>query len=225
MIDRSRIQSRGGLKMGRKNIYTYLTIVLILFITQMACGASTPTETPTPEPPPPTDVPADTPEPTPEPTEAPTVEPTPATAPGYEQAVLFAGRWEGSWTNITFGSTGPVTIEVMIHDDGTADLTVDVGGMVFGAVNPDPATYSGTYDAEGAYFTIMDDPVFGEVVMTISAADNSFTITGELIPDPGIASIEASGMFTEDTVDGEYTVFFAGGGQAVGETTLTKIEE
>jgi len=202
-----------------------MVFLVILVFTLSACGEDDVQPTTVPTPVPPSPVPADTAVPTPEPTATATVEPSPTVAPGYEIAMQYVGSWEGSWRNITFGSTGPITVETMVFPDGTAEFTVDIGGMVFGAVNPDPATYTGTYNEVGATFNFLDDPVFGEVVMTISFADSSITVTGELIPDPGIARIEATGTFTEDTVTAEYTVFFTGGGQAVGETNLTRVEE
>jgi len=50
----------------------------------------------------------------------------------------FAGEYEGTWTNATFGSTGTITItNSNVTDFGTLTLTLDVGGSAFGAGDPD----------------------------------------------------------------------------------------
>lgn len=217
--------------MRRNNIPVLLVVWVIFSLIQQACAASTATETPTPEPPEPTSVPSDTvvptdtPVPTPQDTATPTLEPSPTVAPGYEAALVYVGRWEGSWRNITFGSNGPIEGEFLVYPDGTAEISVDVGGFVFGMVDPDPITFAGTYNETEAIFELFNDPVFGYLIATISAVTNEITLVGEIIPDSGIASLEASGMFTENTINTEYTVVFATGGQAVGEANLTKVEE
>ncbi|MBW8012259.1 MAG: hypothetical protein FVQ83_13650 [Chloroflexi bacterium] len=124
--------------------------------------------------------------------------------------------------NITFGSTGGIEVQAVVNPDGTAEFTIDVGGFVFGAIDPAPQTYFGTYDADGAYFEVLDDPVFGDVVLTISF-DGEINMTGELIPDAGIATMEATGTLSIDEINATHTITFVGGGEAVGEVTLTRV--
>lgn len=196
-------------------------LVFVLMMILSACGQKT-------EPPP---IPTPTPTPKPEPTATQTPRPTateppePAEAPGYDQASPYSGRWEGQWRNITFGSTGEIEVEVTIHPDGKAEISIDIGGFVFGMIDPDPKTYEGIYDAEGATFEVEDDPVFGKVVVTISFASGEIVGTTEDIPDPTIARMESTGTMTPEKVTGVYTVFFAGGGEATGDVTLTKVVE
>jgi hypothetical protein len=92
-------------------------------------------------------------------------------------------------------------------------------------VDPDPKTYTGSYDAEGASFEVEDDPIFGKVVVTISFVSGEIIGTTEDIPDPTIARMEATGTMSADEVTAVYTIFFAGSGQASGDVTLTKVTE
>jgi hypothetical protein len=198
-----------------------LTVGFILLMILSACGKKTET------PPTPTPSPTLKPEPTTTPTPRPTATepPEPAEAPGYDQAIPYSGRWEGQWRNITFGSNGKIEVEVIIYPDGRAEISIDIGGFVFGMIDPDPKTYLGTYDADGAVFEVEEDPVFGTVVVTLSFASGEIVGTTEDIPDPTIARMESTGMMTPEEVTGVYTVFFAGGGEATGDVTLTKVAE
>lgn len=198
-----------------------LTVGFVLVMILSACGQkSEPPPTPTPSP---TLKPVPTVTRTPRPTA--TEPPEPAEAPGYDQASPYSGRWEGQWRNITFGSTGDIEVEVMIHPDGRAEISIDIGGFVFGMIDPDPKTYTGTYDADGAVFEVEEDPVFGKVVVMLSFASGEIVGTTEDIPDPTIARMESTGTMTPEEVTGVYTVFFAGGGEATGDVTLSKAVE
>lgn len=200
----------------------HIFIFAALSLSLLGCGGgeAEPTATTTP---PPQEPATDTPEPTPEPSDTPTAEPSPTEDTGYDRALLFTGKWEGEWRNTTFGSRGGIEAEAFANPDGTASFSIDLGGLVFGALDPDPQTYSGTFDAEGAYFQILDDPVFGEVLITILSS-GEVSMTADLIPDPGIATMEATGALTPDELTATYTITFIGGGQASGEVTLTKVE-
>lgn len=141
--------------------------------------------------------------------------------PPYEAAKAYEGSWAGQWTNTTFGSAGAVTVQITITEDGTATYTVDLGGMVFGVIDPPEMTYVGTFDADGALFEAPGDPLFGDLTITINAA-GEIAVVGDLVPIAGIARLEAGGTVTPGTMELTYTVFFAGGGSAVGVMTLEK---
>ena len=204
-----------------------LLAILVLLLSLLACGGSS--STPEPTDPPAvaeTDEPdvelTQPPETEPEPSDTPIPAPTVAEDTGFDQAALFAGDWVGTWLNITFGSTGAIDVNIVVNSDGTAEFTIDIGGFVFGAFDPPPLTYFGIYDADGAYFEVMDDPFFGNVVITISF-DGEINMTGELIPDAGIATMESTGILSLDEINATYTISFVGGGEAIGEVTLTKL--
>jgi hypothetical protein len=189
--------------------------LLVSALALAACGGSAaPEATPTPEmeqvaptattPPP-----------------SPTPEPTEEKNAAYEQGRTLAGEWSGSWENTTFGSTGGARAVIDVQPDGDATFTIDLDGMVFGALDPDPMSYEGTYDADGAVFEAPSDPLFGDLTITVDA-DGEVTINGELVPVDGIASLSAEGSITSDAIQLEYTVGFTGGGEAKGVLNLAK---
>ena len=54
-------------------------------------------------------------------------------------ATILAGEWVGEWRNTTYGSTGPVAVDVRVDGAAhTATLTIDLGGAVFGEGDPEP---------------------------------------------------------------------------------------
>lgn len=190
-------------------------LVPALVLALAACGGGgAPEATPTPEP---EQMAPTATTPPPEPTAAPTA----TEDTGYEQARAFAGEWSGSWENTTFGSSGDAHASIDVQPDGTATFTVDLDGMVFGMLDPDPMTYEGTYNADGATFEAPGDPLFGDLTIFV-VPGGEVTINGELVPIEGIASLSASGNISEDTIELEYTVVFTGGGEAMGVLNLTK---
>ncbi len=149
-----------------------------------------------------------------------TPEPVETVDPAFEAASVFAGKWQGEWHNLTFDTRGDVTMTVVIEEGGVASITIDLGGMVFGQIDPDPATYPGTYDAAGATFMVEGDPIFGTLQVTVGA-DGSVQITSENSPIPGIQGLTAQGTITADTLQLEYEIT-ASFGTANGEMNLTK---
>jgi hypothetical protein len=155
---------------------------------------------------------------------APTETPEPTMAPGYEMAMQYSGTWEGTWKNTTFGSEGPITITGTVYQDGTVTMEVDVGGFVFGLIDPDPQTYTGTYDANGVLFSILDDPIFGQLEVEMDF-NGTFSAMADLIPEASIASMQVSGTFGDGMAQGEYMIEFAGGGGAEGVIELTQTSQ
>jgi hypothetical protein len=154
-----------------------------------------------------------------EPTPVP--EPTATTDTGYDTFAPFAGTWTGSWTNTTFGSTGAIEANIAFDPDGTGTFTFDAGGFIFGAFDPPEVTFSASFDASGVTIDLPGDAIFGDVTVTINP-DGTFTMVGDLVPTDGIARVEATGTFTETTIEGTYTVFFDGSGVAEGTFSMTR---
>ncbi|MGD8604381.1 MAG: hypothetical protein PVF49_07405, partial [Anaerolineales bacterium] len=94
---------------------------------------------------------------------------------------------------------------------------------VFGAFDPPAITFDATYDPTGVTIDMPGDEFFGDVTVTINP-DGTFTMIGDLIPASGIAKVEATGTFTETSMEGTYTVFFDGSGVAEGTFSMTKAE-
>lgn len=194
-----------------KHNILFVSLILILALT--ACGTDA-TETSATEPTEETMVEE---EPTPEP------EPTDAPDTGYDTFAPFAGTWSGEWTNTTFNSTGSIEATIEFNMDGTGTFTFDAGGFVFGAFDPPAITFDATFDADGVTIDMPGDEFFGDVTVTLNP-DGAFTMVGDLIPASGIAKVEATGTFTETSMEGTYTVFFDGSGVAEGVFSMTKAE-
>ena len=209
----------------KRSLQFIVTSILLVFV----LAGCVPTEAPAPTMAPATEVPPTAVPPTatiePTATTEPTATPQPTVDTGYDAALLYAGKWEGEWVNVTFGSKGPIVFDVVINPDGTIEFSMDVGGFVFGLLDPKPQVYTGTFDTNGAEIKIMEDPTWGKASITMSA-DGQFEFKAELVPDVEIASMMINGTFSPETVDGTYLIEFAGGaGSADGTIALEKVSE
>lgn len=220
------------MKSGRLGGSTFLTASLVAVFTFAACGGSpaspetvdtspppapeakaAPTDTPEPAPTDtPESAPTDTPEPAPTdapepaPTDTPPPPPTdtpePTSAPGYEAALTMAGSWVGEWNNLTYGSSGATTAEIEVSDDGTASITFDLDGNVFGLFDPDPITFDINFDVDGVSYAKEGDSVFGDLTLTVS--DGTWSITA-IAEAAGIA-LATEGTLSPESIEATYTV-------------------
>lgn len=143
----------------------------------------------------------------------------------YDQYKVVAGTFTGQWQNLTFGTSGDVTTVVEIDEDGRAAFTIDLDGLVFGLIDPDPKTYESTYDATGVVFTAQDDDLFGDLTITITVNDNDtanvvFTSTDN--PNTGISGLNADGTLYADALDLDYQIIFSDESTADGIMNLTQ---
>lgn len=140
-------------------------------------------------------------------------------------AEAAAAVYEGTWNNITFGSSGAVSITIDLNPAAPL-LVVDFDGPVFGGGNPPPLNLTGTSDGTDANFAASGDGVFGDVALSIVGSVVSATLTN--IPNTGIDqatvdSIARAGL-TENLIALNYTVFFSGGGgEAVGTMSADRV--
>lgn len=147
--------------------------------------------------------------------EPPTPEPTATTAPtdtaepeeptAYDVAKQYEGAWTGSWHNDTYDTTGSADVTVAVRPDGTFDVTMDIGGMVFGAIDPPAVTFYGTYEADaGAAFGALDDPTFGDATVIITPDGQLSGSLQGLMGGAGI--LEVTGTVTPERVDLQYSI-------------------
>jgi hypothetical protein len=189
-------------EMRHPRSFPILAGLLLAALLLQACGgpeAPPPTATLPPPPPPPTETPA--PSATPP---APTETATPAHAPGYEAWLAYAGDWSGAWQNQTFGTTGEALATVTVRDDGTAEIVLDLGGFVFGVINPPPITLSGTYTATDATFGLEEDPTFGNIAVTFTAQGEVIATFANLLLQGG--SMSVTGTFTPQRIEMNYSL-------------------
>lgn len=140
----------------------------------------------------------------------------PSVAPGYESFSGLNGTWSGIWNNTTFGSTGDIVMTVTVQPDGTASMMMDVGGFVFGLLDPDAVELQGTYSAQEMNIQGSSD-VFGPITGKIDA-DGNVSMSAPSVASPGIAALTVSGVIDEEskTLVGSYVVTFDGGSTAEG---------
>lgn len=144
----------------------------------------------------------------------------------YDDYKAVAGTSTGQWQNLTYGTSGDVTTEVEIDPDGRAAFTLDLGGLVFGLLDPDPKTYESTYDETGVVFTAEDDDLFGDVTITIVPNGNDtaqITFEGLNVSVAGISQLTADGTLYADSVDLNYQITFSDLLTAEGIMNLTKL--
>ena len=206
------------MKVNRVVSISISAALFITLLTLAACGgSSTPTEPAAAAPPPapeaktaPTDtpepVPTDTPEPAAEPTDIPLPPPTdtpePASASPYDAAMKMAGSWVGEWNNLTFGSSGSTTAEIDVREDGTATITFDLNGNVFGLFDPPPLTFEISFDADGLTYEQEGHPLLGDLTLTVGDGAWSLVTVAE---SAGIA-VGVEGTLSPESIEATYTV-------------------
>ncbi len=162
--------------------------------------------------------------PPPSPTPSPT--PSPSPTPDVLAAMaLFEGTYTGSWTNQTFGSTGPITVVVKLdRAAGTVSITLTLGGNVFGmpAPAPETVTFKPTppplkYSGRSA--------IFGDVTasLTLGTAGADFALHGENVPSDRVGKFDARGTITDPRqIALTYVVTFKDGSAANGVASITR---
>lgn len=124
------------------------------------------------------------------------------------QFEFIEGRWEGSWFNNTFQSTGSWVSEFSTAGS-TITATTDLGGFVFGGPDPDPVTGSFTVNPDGSIdFGVQPGPEM------LSGTFIGSTISTQLIDVNGGAMmggfdlVTFEGSFDGDSFQGTYEIFF-----------------
>lgn len=158
------------------------------------------------------------------PKRAATPTPTPSPSPSLDIAALaaaFAGTYNGSWTNQTFGSKGSITAVIAL-DRPTLTLSamVTVGGNVFGGPPPPPETFSGKLGDLGSLGFSGHSPTFGD--FTVTATGPAFVMKAQNVPGGRVDHFEADGLLTGTAINCTYKVFLKDGTIADGVCNLTK---
>jgi hypothetical protein len=152
----------------------------------------------------------------------PSPSPSPSPSPTPDVAALasaFTGTYNGSWTNTTFNSTGPVTAVITLNpSDLTVTAALTIGGNVFGGSPPPPETFSGRLVDLSTLGFSGHSPTFGD--FTVTSTGSGFVMKAMNLPNQRIDHFEADGTFATGKISGTYTVFFKDGTTAVGNFAL-----
>jgi hypothetical protein len=120
----------------------------------------------------------------------------------------FAGTYKGTWTNTTFGSTGPAEVQVTVDDaKGTIELKMTLGGNVFGQPSPAPETLTATITpGQPISFT---SKTFGPTTISFDPATMALTFTSNDVPSMRVKTFVATATIADPkTIELAYTVGF-----------------
>ena len=144
---------------------------------------------------------------------------------------VFAGTWTGTWSNVTFGSSGPAFIKGTVVGRGLAaklKFRSDFGGNVFGCADP-PAdavvlTHGrGANHWNAAGFAVKGhSKAFGDTVLAYRHATRSITGSGgKPRCNPGL-TWRVSGKFAGKVFTGTVNITFQDGSTALSKLRLIK---
>jgi hypothetical protein len=148
----------------------------------------------------------------------------PAPSPTLDITVLaqaFAGVYSGTWTNTTFGSTGPVTADIKV-DAATKTITalVTIGGNVFGGPPPPPETFTGKIGDLTSLSFSGHSATFGD--FTVNATGTGFTMKAINIPGDRVDHLDVVGTLDTKAINATYTVTLKDGSKAAGTATMSR---
>ncbi len=123
--------------------------------------------------------------------------------PGFDRNLL--GQWTGTWMNTTFGSSGSIDADATEVAANRINVMVDLGGFVFGFVDPPPFTLDCLLNPDGTASCAVASQQLGQVDVMFNP-DGSVTGSMTSIPVPGIGSMDFSGTIANGQLDMTYTV-------------------
>lgn len=126
-----------------------------------------------------------------------------ATAARIAAAQELEGDYAGEWNNTTFLTTGSIEVSFEVNADAAFGLlTIDLGGNVFGASDPDPFLFEIDLTQEGPYEGTSD--LFGEFTVEV-AEDGTVTLTAPNVPGLNLP-LEIEGTSVDGVFEGTYTI-------------------
>lgn len=136
----------------------------------------------------------------------------------------FVGTYVGTWNDMTFGSSGPITVAIKVGGIGAigSPVVVDftLGGNVFGGNAPPPQTFTGTVVSLGLSFS-GSSTFFGNVTWLL-ATSGAFTATGVDVPGGNVSSFSASGSIVSNHLSASFHISLLGGMTANGQMNASR---
>ena len=129
------------------------------------------------------------------------------------------GRYAGTWTNTTFGSTGSAVLDVKLDRTAfTVAVTLTLGGNVFGSPAPAPETFTFPITASGVSFS-GKSKTFGD--LTVTMKDGKATFKGDNV-SARVKTFEGTGTYGSGAIAMNYSVTLSDGSKAQGTVSLKK---
>lgn len=140
----------------------------------------------------------------------------PTCVDSYDRWQGLMGHWEGTWVNHTFSSNGTLTMDVVINEDCTAEVTID---GIFGQSGPQhiSAIYR---DENGTVIEVKNDSIFGDTTISV-ATDGTISLDGTGLHQ-AIENAHATGSVGSGQLDLELALTFVGGAMATETIELTQ---
>ncbi len=139
----------------------------------------------------------------------------------------LAGTWKGSWTNQTFGSTGPAMFGVKVAGTKMV-VSMDLGGNVFGCTDP-PArsttigkgTGANGWNAKG-FGLSKTGPTLGTTKVAYVHATQAMVASGLNPTCANGLQWKLTGKFRGKTFSGTVAITLPDGGHATSTVSLTR---
>jgi hypothetical protein len=138
-------------------------------------------------------------------------------------AQQYDGRYVGMFTNTTFHTTGPATLDLHVDpSSGTLTATVDLNGDLFGGGAKQVRRIDASVTVGGSTpLVVTRTSAFGPVTGKLGTG-LSIVLTAPSVPDAKVKTFELTGTLRSDTrgFDATFTVGFRDGRSAQGNVTV-----
>ena len=118
-------------------------------------------------------------------------------------------NYVGSWTNLTFGSTGKAVFDTTVVGTN-ATIVFDFDGFVFGYIDPSAMTMFGTLQDSIIKCTTNGVPVYGDIKCFVNLALGTISVSLTNVPGGSIKTVAITGLVTNGVMNLNYTVNFIG---------------
>ncbi len=132
------------------------------------------------------------------------------------------GIYEGNWNNVSFGTSGAISLSIVDNGDDTFEFTLDLDGNVFGQGDPGPVTILARQREDGSIAATGELTIGGEAAayQFLIDAENNLELNIPSLPIAGLRSFRVLGVIAGGTGFVEYQVRFSGAEPALGTATL-----
>jgi hypothetical protein len=137
-------------------------------------------------------------------------------------AQQYEGRYVGMFSNTTFHTTGPATLDLHIDpSSGTLTATVDLNGDLFGGGAKQVRRINASLTLGSTSSLVTRTSAFGPVTGKLGTG-TSIVLTAPSVPDDKVKTFELTGTLRSDTrgFDATFTVGFRDGRSAQGTVTV-----